>query len=93
MCTSPVDVVTVIALSLTLAREPRTGVMSAGAAEDVSGAVVAVDVELLDEAVESCVAAELSCFAHPASASSVAESVAIEVNAPLGTASGIVSGI
>jgi len=66
----------VIALSLTLASVPCTGVMSAGAA---AGAVVAVDTEAFDDTVESCAAGALSCFAHPASASTAAESVAIEV--------------
>jgi hypothetical protein len=65
---------------------PRTGVMSVGGAP---AAVVVADAEVLEEAVESCAAGELSCFAHPASTSSAAENVETEVSVALVAASDI----
>ena len=89
MLTSPAEVVTVSALSLTLASVPRTGVMSAGAPVVVAESVAPAATDVLAPAAESCAAAERSCFAHPPSTSSAAESVASEVNASPGVVSDI----
>jgi hypothetical protein len=66
---------------------PRTGVMSdglAGAESDADGLA-----DALVDAAESWAGGEPSRFEHPASVSSVTQSVAIEVSAPFGVVSAV----
>jgi hypothetical protein len=79
--TLPLEVVTVSALSLTLASDPRMGVMSDGPGEAVDDADVAAAAPTA--AAESWAGGALSCLAHPERAWSEAKRVAKEMSAAL----------